>query len=225
MTAGERGVWFLDWKGQGETPGTCPWPSSSSTESLGKVTHPLISTAAPKHAGYLGSLRIDLWLKKRMQSQGNSKQAAKLTIKLVYCLELMKTQIFGYHGHQRIPHPSCHPSLALYSAFSTLRCCDGMDLLQYETKARRKKSYFGVCFSPLPFHTHIDTVTKKHCKNPPAHTQKVLYKHVPVVHGFTTEGVFYGQGGAWKMWSNMTDNLKASTAKSHLKKTVIGARL
>lgn len=56
-------------------------------------------------------------------------------------------------------------------------------------------------------------MTKKHCKNPPAHTQKVLYKHVTVVYAFTTEGVCYGQGGAWKMWSNMTDKLKALTAK------------
>lgn len=72
---GEGSVIF--WTGrQGETPGTCPGPSSSSRESLGKVTHPLISTAAPKHAGYLGSLRIHLWLKKRMQSQGKGKQAA-----------------------------------------------------------------------------------------------------------------------------------------------------
>lgn len=61
---------------QDETPGPCPRPNSSSRESMGVVTHPPISTAAPKHAGYLGSLRIDLRLKRCMQSQGRGEQAA-----------------------------------------------------------------------------------------------------------------------------------------------------
>lgn len=142
---------------QGETPGTCPWPSSSSRDSLGKVTHPLISTAAPKHAGYLGSLRIDLRLKKRIQSQGKGKQAAtRMTDHKNNVLSGIKriTQIFGYHGHQRIPHPSCRPSLVLYSASSTLRCCDVTDSLQNDTKAGKKKLLFlDMCFSlPLPFY-------------------------------------------------------------------------
>lgn len=44
-------------------------------ESIGVAPHPPISTAAPKHAGYLGSLRTDLWLKRCMQSQGRREQA------------------------------------------------------------------------------------------------------------------------------------------------------
>lgn len=138
------------WTGrQGETPGTCPWPSSSSRDSLGKVTHPLISTAAPKHAGYLGSLRIDLWLKKRIQSQGKGKQAAtRKTDHKNKVLSGIKriTQIFGYHGHQRIPHPSCRPSPVLYSASSILRCCDVTDLLQMTRKRGKKVVIFGHVF-------------------------------------------------------------------------------
>lgn len=47
---------------------------------MGVVTHPPISTAAPKHAGYLGSLRIDLRLKRCMQSQGRREQAASCNL-------------------------------------------------------------------------------------------------------------------------------------------------
>lgn len=136
----------------------------------------------------------------RVKGKGRKQLLAKLTKKLLYCLDLKKRQIFGYHGHQRILHPSCHPSLARYSASSTLRCCDGMDLLQDDTKAREKKKVviFGHVLASLCLFIHTDTVTKKCCKNPPAHTQTVLYKHVTVtvVHGFTTDGLFYGQGGA-----------------------------
>lgn len=54
---GQGRLWF--WTGrQDETPGPC-----HPGESRGVAPRPPISTAAPKHAGYLGSLRTDLWLK------------------------------------------------------------------------------------------------------------------------------------------------------------------
>lgn len=228
-----RGVswWLLGteecdfWTGrQGETPGTCPGPSSSSRESLGKVTHPLISTAAPKHAGYLGSLRIDLWLKKRMQSQGKGKQVA--SCKSDHKVSLLSS--IKENTNLWLPWASKNSSSELSSESRAILCIlhsemlwrDGLAAIWHKSK-KKKRCYFWACFIlPLPFYTHIDTVTKKCCKNPPAHTQKVLYKHVTVtvVHGFTTDGVFYGQGGARKVWSIMTDKLKASTAKCHLKK-------
>lgn len=234
-----RGVsqWLLGecdfWTGrQGETPGTCPWPSSSTTESLGKVTHPLISTAPPKHAGYLGSLRIDLRLKKRMQSQGNGKQAAKPDHK-VSLLSWIKE-----NTNLWLPWASKNSSSELSSESRAILCIlhsemlwrDGLAAIWHKskTKNQNKKVIFGHVLVLCLFYTHIDTVTKKRRKKSPSpHTQKVLYKHVTgsAVYGFTTDGVFYGQGGAWKMWSIMTDKLKASTAKSHLKKTAIGARL
>lgn len=113
----------------------------------------------------------------------------------------------------RVSRYTLHPPL--WDAVTGWTCCN-----MTQRQEKKKSCYFWACFSlPLPFYTHIDTVTKTCCKNPPAHTQKVLYKHVTVtvVHGFTTDGVFYGEGGACKVWSIMTDKLKASTAKCHLK--------
>lgn len=50
-------------------------------ESTGVAPHPPISTAAPKHAGYLGSLRTDLLLKRCMQSQGSREKAGSWKLK------------------------------------------------------------------------------------------------------------------------------------------------
>lgn len=73
MTDGERPVWFWNWTSGWDTR-TSPWPKSRR-HSMRKITPQLISTVAPKHAGYLGSLRTDLWLKKCMQSERKREQA------------------------------------------------------------------------------------------------------------------------------------------------------
>lgn len=96
-------------------------------------------------------------------------------------------------------------------------------------QGKKKLLFLDMCFSlPLPlFYNTNSHCDKEMLQKKTAHTRSVLYKHVAVtvVHGFTTDGVFHGQGGAWKVWSVMTDKLKASTDKFHLKKTAIGSRL
>lgn len=97
----------------------------------------------------------------------------------------------------RVSRYALHPPLG--DAVTGWTCCN-----MTQKQEKKKSCYFWASFSlPPPFYTHTDSVTKKCCKNPPAHTQQVLYKHVTgtVVHGFTTDGVFYGQGAACKVWS------------------------
>lgn len=62
-TGGGMGVVVV---GRGRCGGGVVRSSASRSDTM---VPQLISTAAPKHAGYLGSLRIDLRLKRRTQSQ------------------------------------------------------------------------------------------------------------------------------------------------------------
>lgn len=85
---GRGPLWFLNWMSGWDT-----WPMSwvkfnQQREHGVRLHHTPIVTAAPKHAGYLGSLRIHLWLKRCMQSQGRWEEAASCKTeqnKLSYC--------------------------------------------------------------------------------------------------------------------------------------------
>lgn len=88
MAGGKWRLWFLNRTSWWDTWPTslakliqstervCVWVRASVCAVTQTHTGTPISTAAPKHAGYLGSLRTDLWLKRRMQSQGSKDQTS-----------------------------------------------------------------------------------------------------------------------------------------------------
>lgn len=207
------------WTGrQGETPGPCPRPNSSSRDSMGVVTHPPISTAAPKHAGYLGSLRIDLWLKRCMQSQGRREQAGScksehskhiywstcnylLQSKKSKTVVTMSVEKLLIRAVVRVSRYALHPPL-----WDAVTWWANWKTTHEEKNKKQKKPLLFWEFLKCVSASNTHSLTKKYHKSPPAHTHWVLYKHasVSVVHYFITDGVLGGQGGAWKVWPIVT---------------------
>ncbi len=206
-TDGRRQLWFLNW-----TSGWDTWTrvlgQTHPAESTGVAPHPPIATAAPKHAGYLGSLRTDLWLKRRMQSQGGREQAGSWKTEhdkhiywSNYRLQFKITRVVTMSVEELLVRAVVWVSR--YALHPPLR--DAVAWRAHWKTAHEQKihCYFGTCVSAslFPFlrHTHTNTHTlwqRNIAQSPPAHTHTVLYKHatVSVVQYFITDGPLGGQG-------------------------------
>lgn len=132
----------------------------SSSSHIRQTT--TISTAAPKHAGYLGSLRIDLRLKRRMQSQeGWQPKNLQAQLKAWWCWWVCLCHWFTlffsnnvktcdcYRERRRTLRPSCHQSRVQCSASATRRCCDAMGWLDgtHTEGKKEKKVIFSHAFT------------------------------------------------------------------------------
>lgn len=145
-------------------------------ERMDVAPHPPISTVAPKHAGYLGSLRNDLWLKRCMQSQESREHADswknecntcnqawwnfKFNIKTVVTMSIEELLIWAVIWVSCYAlHPPLWDAVTWWAHWKT-------------TDEQKIHCYFGTCVSASLFlNTHTHTLQQRNiAQSPPAHS-------------------------------------------------------